>query len=35
MFAEIICDDPDIIGKNIRLTKLKNPDYKGIDPEVA
>ena len=35
LFCEIICDDPKIIDKNIVLTKLNNPDYKGIDPDKA
>jgi 6-phosphofructo-2-kinase len=34
IFVESICDDPDILDVNYRL-KLKNNDYKDMDPKVA
>ncbi|MCA9625844.1 MAG: histidine phosphatase family protein [Myxococcales bacterium] len=34
-FVETICDDPAVIEENIRATKLKLPDYEGLDPEDA
>ncbi len=35
LFVESICTDPEIIESNIRETKLRSPDYQGVDPEVA
>lgn len=34
-WIESICNDQDVIERNIRLTKLNNPDYKDKEPEVA
>ncbi|KAJ2814969.1 6-phosphofructo-2-kinase, partial [Coemansia erecta] len=34
MFVESICNDRDIITRNIKL-KTRSPDYVGIDPEIA
>ncbi|OMJ14997.1 putative 6-phosphofructo-2-kinase, partial [Smittium culicis] len=34
LFVESICNDPEIINKNI-LMKLKSPDYIGVDPKIA
>lgn len=34
MFLESICDDPQLLARNMRL-KLSGPDYANIDPEVA
>ena len=34
-FIESICDDDEVIEKNVKLTKLNNPDYEGQDPEEA
>ncbi len=35
LFVESVCDDPEIIEATIRETKLKSPDYAGMDPEAA
>lgn len=35
LFIETLCNDPDLIAANIRDTKLRAPDYQGIDPEQA
>lgn len=32
---ELINDDPTIIERNVRDTKLRSPDYEGVDPEEA
>merc|ERR1712079_718429 len=34
IFVESICDDPDILERNI-LSKVKNDDYRGMNQEVA
>jgi broad specificity phosphatase PhoE len=35
VFVESICEDPTLIEANIRETKLRSPDYAGVDPEEA
>jgi broad specificity phosphatase PhoE/predicted kinase len=35
VFIESICDDPAVIEATVRETKLKSPDYDGVDPEEA
>jgi broad specificity phosphatase PhoE len=35
VFIETICEDPAIVEANIRATKLRSPDYAGIDPDEA
>jgi broad specificity phosphatase PhoE/predicted kinase len=35
IFLESICSDPLVIERNIRETKLRSPDYVGVDPEAA
>jgi broad specificity phosphatase PhoE len=35
VFIESICDDPAVIDATVRETKLKSPDYDGVDPEAA
>lgn len=35
VFIESVCRDPAIIEANIRATKLKGPDYAGVDPDEA
>jgi broad specificity phosphatase PhoE/predicted kinase len=35
VFIESICDDERIIEANVRETKLRSPDYEGVDPEEA
>lgn len=35
LFLESICTDETIVLKNISETKLRSPDYRGADPEVA
>jgi broad specificity phosphatase PhoE/predicted kinase len=35
LFLESICTDDTIVQKNIAETKLRSPDYRGADPEVA
>ena len=35
LFVESICDDMSIIDHNIRQTKLRSPDYAGVDPDKA
>lgn len=35
VFVEIVCDDPEVIGANVRETKLSSPDYAGVDPKEA
>lgn len=34
-FIESICDDDQMLEKNIRSVKVKTPDYDGMDPEEA
>jgi broad specificity phosphatase PhoE/predicted kinase len=35
LFLESICTDDAIVQKNISETKLRSPDYRGADPEMA
>ena len=35
LFIENVCDDQDMIERNIRATKLGSPDYAGEDPDEA
>lgn len=35
LFVESVCDDPAVLDHNIRETKLRSPDYRGVDPERA
>jgi len=35
VYVESICDDPSIIAANVRETKLRSPDYAGMDAESA
>ncbi|WP_437599952.1 bifunctional nucleoside/nucleotide kinase/histidine phosphatase family protein [Sorangium sp. So ce590] len=35
VFIESICNDESIIETNVRETKLRSPDYQGVDPEAA
>ncbi|MEZ4316714.1 MAG: 6-phosphofructo-2-kinase/fructose-2,6-bisphosphatase [Myxococcota bacterium] len=35
VFLESVCNDPSIIENNVRQTKIRMPDYKGVDPEEA
>jgi broad specificity phosphatase PhoE/predicted kinase len=35
VFIESICDDPAVIDATVRETKLKSPDYDGVDPDAA
>src|SRR5262245_31896008 len=35
VFIESICADPAVIEATVRETKLKSPDYDGVDPEEA
>jgi len=35
VFIESICDDPAVIEATVRETKLKSPDYDGVDPDEA
>ncbi len=35
VFIESLCEDPAIIEANVRETKLRSPDYEGMDPEEA
>jgi broad specificity phosphatase PhoE/predicted kinase len=35
VFIESICEDPAVIDATVRETKLKSPDYDGVDPETA
>lgn len=35
LFLESLCTDMSIVEKNIVETKLRSPDYRGLDPEVA
>lgn len=35
LFVETICDDPTIIGANVREHKVPLPDYEGMDEEAA
>lgn len=34
-FVESICDDPNVIGSNVREVKINSPDYKNIDSDTA
>ncbi|KZV62732.1 bifunctional 6-phosphofructo-2-kinase/fructose-2,6-bisphosphate 2-phosphatase [Peniophora sp. CONT] len=35
VFLESICDDPQIIERNIRSVKISSPDYRNWDPDMA
>ena len=35
IFIESVCNDPDIVARNIQATKLTMPDYAGVDPDQA
>lgn len=35
VFLESVCTDPAIIENNIRATKIRSPDYRGMDPDAA
>lgn len=35
VFIESVCEDQSLIEANIRETKLRSPDYEGVDPEEA
>jgi broad specificity phosphatase PhoE/adenylylsulfate kinase-like enzyme len=35
VFVETICDDPAVVDRNVRETKLHSPDYAEADPEAA
>ncbi|TNE92473.1 MAG: fructose-2,6-bisphosphatase [Deltaproteobacteria bacterium] len=35
VFVESVCNDTSVIEANIRGTKLRSPDYKGVDPDEA
>ncbi len=35
VFLESVCNDPAIIDNNVRQTKIRSPDYVGVDPEAA
>lgn len=35
VFIETVCDDPHVIDRNLRDTKLHSPDYAGVAPEDA
>ena len=35
VFIESICEDERVIEGNVRETKLRSPDYAGVDPEEA
>ena len=35
LYVESICDNKEIIERNIISTKLKNPDYVTVDPQSA
>jgi broad specificity phosphatase PhoE/adenylylsulfate kinase-like enzyme len=35
VFVETICDDPAVVDRNVRETKLHSPDYAEADPESA
>ena len=35
VFLESVCNDPAIIENNVRQTKIRSPDYVGVDPEKA
>lgn len=35
VFIETVCDDPRVIDRNLRDTKLHSPDYVGMAPEEA
>jgi len=35
MFVETICDDEELVQKNIQKVKMNTPDYQGMDPELA
>lgn len=35
VFVETICDDPAVVDRNVRETKLHSPDYAEADPETA
>ncbi|KAI5705821.1 hypothetical protein M8J75_002082 [Diaphorina citri] len=34
-FVESLCDDPDILDRNIKEVKLTGPDYQGFEPDKA
>ena len=35
IFVETVCDDPAVVDRNVRETKLFSPDYAGVPPEEA
>lgn len=35
VFVETICNDPTVIDRNVRETKLHSPDYVGVEPDAA
>ncbi len=35
LFIESICNDPAVIERNVRATKLRSPDYATVDPDAA
>lgn len=35
LYIEIVCDDPAVIEANILATKVRSPDYEGVDPDRA
>ncbi len=35
IFVETVCDDPTVVDRNVRETKLFSPDYAGVEPEQA
>lgn len=35
LFVEIACDQPEIVERNVRTSKILSPDYVGRDPEEA
>jgi broad specificity phosphatase PhoE/predicted kinase len=35
LFVESVCDDPEVIDRNVRQTKLRSPDYAHVDEATA
>jgi broad specificity phosphatase PhoE/predicted kinase len=35
VFLESVCNDPAIVEANVRATKIRSPDYAGMDPDDA
>ncbi len=35
LYIESICDDDDVVARNVLDTKLRSPDYAGVDAEAA